>query len=125
MKKLVKHVDRRIPKMMRGQAGRLDITLIKFFEYLVRQFEATYKRNSQEKSRKIVADVLATDAKGDATSPKMLDAKKSILLMFSGYTSFMDCGGQAEFLRYLVLQHKIYEDSMDFEDLKNIVKSYV
>ncbi len=128
MHKLIKYVDTRAAKLFDKQAKRLGLRPNgRYLKYLVLQFAVTYGRDGQEKTREMVLDTLAANQKKVTMSkPKMLHGLDSeTKRLFGGYNDFMDCGGQAEFLKYLVLQHKIHEDAMEFEDLKAIVLSYV
>ncbi|KKK73230.1 hypothetical protein LCGC14_2895940, partial [marine sediment metagenome] len=45
--------------------------------------------------------------------------------LYAGYAGLMKCGGQNEFLRYLVLQHKEHTETMTPDELKKVVNSYL
>jgi len=126
--KLVKYVDKRAGKLFDEQAERLGLHRPngRYLKYLVLQFAASYPHEGQEAMLESVQGVLAADQrKVEVSKPKMLQGLDKVTkALFAGYSTFMDVE-QAEFLKYLVLQHKIHEDAMNFDELKAIVYSYV
>ena len=114
--------------MMADQAEAVGLkTLPTFLKYLVKHFAVLYHQTGHAAMRDIVMEILASNdgISNDKSLKRIRGVDEEIERQFNGYNDFMDCGGHAEFLRYLVLQHKIHEDSMEIEDLRKIVHDYV
>ena len=126
--KLVKYVDSEISKLMTEQARRLGLKPNgKYLKYLVLQFGILYSEKGQDATRAIVLGMIEGNSKSVVVSkPKMLQGlEANTKRLFIGYADFMDCGGQGEFLKYLILQQKEYEVDTPLDKLKKVVYSYV